>query len=168
MAFCDYCGSSYRGGAAKDGAYRYCNGYCRDRGKMLMRHLECVPEDQVETKILEAHRGPCPECSRNATIDVYSSYRFWSALIYWRWKGKSIVACRECARTTQGEDLVLSALSGWWSPPGILITPFAIGLNIIAMCRRVDPQNPSQQFRKLVRISLARSLAEPSSQLPAR
>src|ERR1700760_1218516 len=160
MAICDYCGSSYRGGAIKEGAYRYCMGLCRDRGTRLLQHLECIPEDQIEKQVLEAHQGPCPKCGKDVSIDVHSSYRFWSALIYWSWKGKSFVACKECARATQGEDLVLSALSGWWSPPGVLITPFAIILNILAIGRRVDPRNPSERFRKLMRMSLARSLAE--------
>jgi hypothetical protein len=162
MAICDYCGSSYRGGAIKEGPYRYCTGHCRDRGMMLLRHLERIPEAQIENAIWKAHQGPCPECGKSVSVDVHSSYRFWSALIYWSWKSKSTVACRECARARQSEDLVLSALSGWWSPPGILITPFAVVLNIVALCRRFDADNPSDRFRKLVRMSMARSLAERS------
>jgi hypothetical protein len=129
---------------------------------MLLRRLEGISEGRIENKILEAHQGPCPECGKNgSTIDIHWSYRFWSALFYWSWKSKSMVACRECARAAQSEDLVFSAVCGWWSPPGILITPLAIILNIVALCRRMD--TPSDRFRKLVRMSLARSLAQAAS-----
>ena len=158
MAICDYCGATYRGGAIKDGAYRYCTGLCHERGKVLLSHLDRVPQSTIDAFIARAHEGPCGSCGKNRSVDVYWSYRIWSALIYSRWQTNSYVVCRECARERQSEDLALCLGAGWWSFPGLLITPFYVIFNIAAMFRRHDPATPSEHFRKLVRMNLARHL----------
>jgi hypothetical protein len=159
MAICDYCGSSYRGGSIKEGPYRYCTGLCRDRGMKILQHLEGMPADRIEDLILQAHRGPCPKCSRNVSVDVHTSYRFRSALIFLSGKEQSFVSCSECARKTQRDDLGFTIISGWWSPPGILITPFAVAFQLVAMRRPIDAENPSDRFRKLVKLRIAQSRA---------
>jgi hypothetical protein len=68
MAICDYCGASYRGGAMKEGPYRFCTGLCRDRGMKILQNLEGMSDEQMETLISRAHQGPCPICNRNVTF----------------------------------------------------------------------------------------------------
>ena len=51
MAICDYCGTTYRGGAVKDGPYRYCSGHCCDRGKVLLCHLDNIPKTKLNSII---------------------------------------------------------------------------------------------------------------------
>jgi len=159
MAICDYCGTSYRGGAVKDGPYRYCTGRCRDRGKVLLGYLEKVPQVKIDSAIEESHGGPCPSCGHNRSVDVYQSHRIWSALIYSRWETSNYVVCQECAREKQLNDLMFCVAAGWWSPHGFLITPFFIAFNVFALLHRLDPALPSERFRKLVRMNLARRLA---------
>ena len=163
MPSCDYCNQTYRGWAIKDGDYRYCMGLCYERGRVLLEFLKKIPESQVESVIADAHRSLCSSCEKNYGVDVYPSYRFWSAFIFWSWETSSKVLCRQCGRAKQLEDLAICLIAGWWSPPGILIAPFAILANIIALFRRAD-SSPSERFKKLVRINLARHLA---TQMPS-
>jgi len=158
MATCDYCNQTYRGGAIKDGDYRYCTGLCHERGRVLLDILKKIPESRVESVIADAHQSLCGSCEKNYGVDIYPSYRFWSAIIYWSWETNSKVLCRQCGRAKQLEDLAFCLIAGWWSPPGILITPFVVLANIIALCRRAE-SSPSQRFKKLVRTNLARHLA---------
>lgn len=159
MAICDYCGGTYRGGAIKDGPYRYCMGQCHERGKALLRHIEHVPQSSIDSAVAHAHEGPCPSCAQIHNVDVYSSYRIYSALVYCSWKENSYIACRECAHKRQSDDLLFCFLAGWWSPPGLLVTPFIIFFSILAMLKRPNPEIPSERFRKLVKLNLARHLA---------
>jgi hypothetical protein len=159
MATCDYCGATYRGGAIKEGLYRFCTGVCHSRGKALLRHLDRFPPSNLDVIIAREHAGPCPSCGQNHSIDVHDSYRIWSAFIYSSWQTGSFVACQECARQRHREDLVFCAVAGWWSPRGIFVTPFFIVFNIMAMLRPKDRTVASDRFRKLIRMNLARRLA---------
>ena len=55
MAICDYCGTTYRGGAIKDGAYRYCNGQCAERGKFLLSTLARIPQNKIHAFVMAQH-----------------------------------------------------------------------------------------------------------------
>jgi len=164
MAVCDYCGVTYRGGAIKDGPYKFCTGPCRDHGRVLLERLDHIPEDKIESYIAGTHEGPCASCGQRRGIDFYLSYRIWSAFVYSRWQTKSHILCRNCARRRQIKDLMFCIFAGWWSLPGFLITPFQITFNIIAMLRTPNPAVPSERLRKIAKLDLARKLG---SQPPA-
>jgi hypothetical protein len=159
IAICDYCGATYRGGSVKDGPYRYCMGHCRDRGKVLLGYLAQVPQAKIESVIEQSHRGPCDSCGGHRCIDVHKSYRIWSALIYSRWETGTYLACQDCSRQQAFSNLAFCTIAGWWSPPGFLATPFFIVFNLFALFRRLDPTRPSEGFRKLIRMNLARKIA---------
>jgi|SRR6516164_2598983 hypothetical protein len=160
MAICDYCGTTYRGGAIKDGAYRYCNGQCAERGKFFLTKLERIPENKIDAFVMDQHAGPCPECDQSSSVDVYQSYQIWSAVIYSQWWTNRFVACRKCARIRQAKHLAYCLAAGFWSPPGLLITPFQIIFNVAAILRRQDPAVPSDRFYKLTRLNLGRLLVD--------
>jgi hypothetical protein len=162
MAVCDYCGATYRGGAIRDGVYRYCTGLCHERGKVLLSKLDHIPESKIDAFIRSQHEGPCPHCGKNRSVDVYNSYRIWSALIYSHWETEEYLACHKCGRAQQIGDLGLCLAAGWWSPHGFLITPFFVAFNVAAILRHQHPKQPSERFRKLVRVNLARRLANQS------
>jgi hypothetical protein len=159
MAICDYCGTTYRGGAVKDGPYRYCTGRCSDRGKVLLGYLEKVPQAEINAIIEQSHDGPCDGCGGHRSVDVHQSYRIWSALIYSKWEMEEYVVCQNCASQRKWSDLMFCAVAGWWSPHGFLITPFSIVFNVLALVRRPNPTLPSERLRKRVRMNLARHLA---------
>ena len=158
MAVCDYCGVTYRGGAIKVGPYRFCTGPCRDRGGALLKLLDNISETTIHSYVARVHEGPCASCGQRRSIDVYQSYRIWSALVYSRWETRSHVLCRSCARSRQISDLMFCIFAGWWGP-GVFITPFQIAFNIVAMFRTPNPMVPSERFCKLAKLDLARKIA---------
>jgi hypothetical protein len=76
VGICDYCGSSYRGWAIKDGEYRYCTGLCSERGKVLLARLEQLPKIDIDSFISRAHGAPCATCGRKGSIDASSRIEF--------------------------------------------------------------------------------------------
>ena len=159
MATCDYCGATYRGGAIKDGPYRFCTGVCHSKGKALLGRLDRFPSTKLDAIIAREHAGPCLNCGGNRTVDVYEFHRIRSVLIYSSWQTTSFVACQICARQRQREELGFSIVAGWWSPPGMLITPFFVLFNIVAMFRRQNSDVASDRFRKMIRMNVATQLA---------
>jgi hypothetical protein len=50
---------------------------------------------------------------------------------------------------------------GWWGIPwGLLVTPVQIARNIGALMSRRDETGPTPQLEKLVKLSLAQSIAQ--------
>lgn len=160
MAICDYCGGTYRGGAVKDGVYRYCNVTCSERGRYLLARLSRVSQSEIDQEIAVAHAEPCQCCGKSQSVDVYWSYRIWSALIYAGWRTDTYILCQWCAKKRQARDLMFCLAAGWWSPHGFLITPFMLIFNVIALLKRCDPAIPSRRFRKYITINIARQLPD--------
>ena len=60
MAVCDYCGTTYRGGAAVYGKLRFCTHQCRDRGKVLeiLDHVApAIVDEEIERVPVSALSG---------------------------------------------------------------------------------------------------------------
>src|SRR5205085_235600 len=153
MANCDYCGAFYRGGAIRDGDYRFCTGPCHQRGQSLTAILADVPEAEVSARIADVHTGPCPRCAKRRNVDIYDSFRTWSALVYTKWETRSHLCCRICARKHQISDLIFCLYAGWWSSPfGLLIGPFQIFRNIREMLHRSSIAGPSKRLQQRVRM----------------
>jgi hypothetical protein len=161
MAVCDYCGTTYRGGAAVHGKLRFCTHQCRDRGRVL-ELLDDVPPSIIDRRVEEVRAGPCSECGAQANVDFHKSHRIWSALFYTTWKTRTHFCCQGCGRRHQMKDAAFSGLLGWWMPLGFFITPFQVVRNIKGMMRRGD--QASGDLVRSVKVAMARSMAaEPAS-----
>jgi hypothetical protein len=159
MAVCDYCGVTYRGGAATHGKLRFCTHHCRDRGKVL-EVLDRVAPSVMDEEIERVRWQPCPECGGLSGVDIHKSHRIWSALVYTRWSTSSHFCCQSCGRKHQLRSFAFSGLLGWWMPLGFLITPFQMVRNLKGMLRRGDLA--SDDLQRNVRIDFARRIAEAS------
>jgi hypothetical protein len=104
MAVCDYCGTTYRGGAAVHGKLRFCTHQCRDRGKVL-EVLDHVAPSIVDEEIERVRSQPCPECGGLTGVDIHKSHRIWSAMVYTTWKTESHFCCQSCGRKHQLKSL---------------------------------------------------------------
>lgn len=161
MAVCDYCGTTYRGGAAVHGKLRFCTHQCRDRGQIL-ELLNAFSPSTVDEQIRKASLGPCPECGALANIDVHMSHKVYSALLWTSWKTLSHVCCQSCGRRHQMKAIAYSGSLGWWGVPfGLIITPYQLIRNIAGMMRRAD--RPSPDFTRMMRLNLAKRLAAAQS-----
>jgi hypothetical protein len=155
MAVCDYCGTTYGGGAAVHGKLRFCTHQCRDRGKVL-EVLDHVAPSIVDEEIERVRLQPCPECGGHTGVDIHKSHRIWSAMLYTTWKTTSHFCCRACGRKHQLKSLAFSGLLGWWMPIGFFITPFQMVRNVKGILRRSDAA--SDDLQRSVRIDFAQRI----------
>lgn len=155
MASCDYCGEHYNFGALKAGSYFFCTGQCYERGKVL-EILDQVQPGQIAQYIDQESRGRCGTCALNAVLDVRSSHRVYSLLVYTSWRSINKLECRDCSRKRQIRDLLFSVLFGWWGVPwGLFITPLQIIRNLRDMS---STEVPSYRFKQIIKLDLARRL----------
>lgn len=153
MAVCDYCGTTYRGGAAVHGNLRFCTHQCRDRGRILELLDEFAPK-VIDAEIQKLRTGPCEECGAQANIDIHKSYRVHSVVIWTQWRSLSHLCCQSCGRKHQWKAIGYSGTLGWWGLPfGPIITPIQIARNFFAIMRRAD--RPSPDFTRIMRVHLA-------------
>jgi hypothetical protein len=157
MAVCEYCGTTYRGGAAVHGKHRFCTNQCRDRGRIL-ELLDAFPTAAIEKEIEKEHAGPCPECGARANIDIHKSHKVYSAFVWTSWKTQSHICCQSCGRKHQLKAIAYSGSLGWWGVPfGLIITPVQLLRNVAGMLRRAD--RPSNDFARTMRVHLAERVA---------
>jgi endogenous inhibitor of DNA gyrase (YacG/DUF329 family) len=158
MAACDYCGAMILFGGKKSENFRFCSDRCQQAG-ILLDASKQVPDDLVQQRIWNLHQGTCPQCQGRGPIDVHTSYRIWSALIFTSWRNQPHIVCRSCGTKAQLRDAAVSLLLGWWNVPrGLVMTPVQLSRNFAAIFSTKDPSRPSPTLEKLVRIELAAKL----------
>jgi hypothetical protein len=155
MASCAYCNTTILFGGKKQGDLRFCNGECQQRG-ILASVASQIPKQEVDGYVAKVHRGTCPSCSGTGPIDVHTSYRVYSALIYTSWSSRPAVCCKSCGTKRKLGDTAFSVFLGWWGFPwGLLVTPLQIGRNVVGFFRTPDPSTPSPALEKMLRLNLA-------------
>ena len=160
MATCGFCGSTVVIGGKRADDKVFCNNSCYEKATQLAM-LAHIPDDLATRYAQQVHTGACPKCSGPGPNDVYTSHMIWSALILTRWGSKPVVCCRKCGIRQQIGYSLFSLVCGWWGFPwGIILTPIQIGRNIVGICRPPDPKSPSAQMEAVIRLDLAKRLAE--------
>jgi hypothetical protein len=159
MAKCTVCGRRILFGATKAGEHRYCSDKC---AKQAVRNaaLELVSDDELEREVRTVHQGKCPKCNGPGPVDVHTSHKVASAIIYTWWSSQPIVACRSCGRKQQLKHALYSFFMGWWGfPGGLVATPIQVIKNLggIMGIGEPNPEHPSPALAQTVRLSLAAS-----------
>lgn len=164
MASCAYCSTTIILGGKKDGDLRFCNDKCLEKGA-LARVASQLPHHEVYPYVDRVHQGNCPHCAGPGPVDVHTSYRVWSALLFTSWSSRPSVCCQKCGVKRKLGDAAFSLFLGWWGFPwGILVTPFQIGRNIVGLLKRTDPHTPSGALENILRLDLAaKALSAPKS-----
>lgn len=164
MAKCAYCGSTILFTSRRAGEQWFCNDFCLERGNLLAMSPP-IPDNVVEQSVWSIHQGPCPKCRGPGPVDVYVSYRVWSAFYFTTWKSQPQISCRACGVKSQIGGAVFSLFCGWWGFPwGPIMTPVQITRDIIGSARAPDPTRPSTQLTRIVRLNIAaRALASQSA-----
>jgi len=159
MAHCAYCGSGILFGGVRQGAVRYCNARCANRGNLLALSYQ-LPAGVIQEQIFKVHQGRCPKCGGPGPIDVHMHYRVWSAVILTHWNNLQQISCRGCAVKSQLGSTLYSLLLGWWGFPwGLVMTPVQIFRNLGAAMSSPDPSRPSDKLERLVRVNIAGQVA---------
>ena len=155
MAKCEYCGTTIVFGGVKEDGLRFCTKECHQQGHLLVLSRQ-IPKNIVDARLGEVHRGLCPKCQGNGPVDVHTSYRIYSALVFSSWRSIPTVCCRSCGIKGQLGNTIFSLILGWWGFPwGLIMTPVQIARNIAGMVKGPDEMKPSDKLEKLVRIAIA-------------
>jgi hypothetical protein len=157
MAQCDACGTSILFGGIKQGDLRFCGPKCAENGA-LVQLTQMIPEDELDRYVREVHQGACPKCGGPGPVDVHTSHRVYSALVFTSWSSRLAICCPPCGRKQQLADAAFSFFLGWWGFPfGLIITPVQVGRNLAALIGlgAPDPEAPSPALRRQIGLWLA-------------
>jgi hypothetical protein len=149
-------------GGVRGGGQTFCNQRCYQSWQAVAVSQQVSP-DVIQKRVWEVHQGLCPKCHGSGPVDVHTAYQVWSALLLTSWKNEPQVSCRACGRKRQVTSLVFTLVAGWWGFPwGLIMTPVQVVRNLRGILGGPDPQQPSAQLEKAVRLSIAQQA------LPAR
>lgn len=155
MTKCSGCGSTIVFGGKKVGGYLFCNDTCF-QGNALSQVMLKVPDEVVQKCCSEVHQGLCPSCNGPGPVDVYTSYRVWSALVLTSWSTRPKVSCKGCGDKQRLADLAISMCCGWWGFPwGVILTPVQVTRNIAGFFKNPDPAFPSKELETMIRTNIA-------------
>lgn len=155
MATCACCGNTILFGGIRDGDFKFCSKKCQQQGQDLLVARQ-IPDEVVLEQAGEIHRGLCPECRGNGPVDVHTSYRVYSLLIFTSWTNRPHLCCKSCGTKKQLGDALISLLFGWWGFPwGLIMTPVQIAKNIAGIIKTPDPLAPSDELNKMTRMLIA-------------
>jgi len=158
MAKCAYCGTTILFGGVRDSNLRFCNEECHQNGHALVLSRE-IPQDLVYKQVKEIHQGLCPKCQGNGPIDVHTSYRIYSLLLFSSWRSIPNICCRSCGIKSQIGNCFFSVLFGWWGFPwGFIITPIQVVKNLAGILKGPDETRPSEKLENLMRAIIAQEL----------
>ena len=162
MKNCDYCGTLILFGGQRLGNLRFCNEECLRGGSLLVASQQ-IPDRVIYEYMHEVHRGNCPHCGRRGPIDVHTSYRVWSALVWTQWSSRPQVSCKSCSVKRQLQDSAFCLCLGWWGIPwGFIFTPLQLWRNLAGLLGGPNPLTPSPLLDRFVRLHLAQQLPQDS------
>jgi hypothetical protein len=154
MARCAHCNKFILGGK-KQGALRFCNDECHQRGFLAPMAERAAPE-QIAERIRQLHQQQCPICGGDGPVDVCTSHLAWSYLIRTSWKDRSQLSCASCGKKAIWKGLAITSLFGWWGFPfGLVATPWQL-LNGIKSLRKLPAASrPSDALQHMVKLQVA-------------
>lgn len=158
MARCAYCDTRILFGGKQIGERRYCGDKCATHGALAIA-AESFSAQDVAHHVTLVHRGNCPKCDGQGPVDVHTSHRVWSALFMTQWSSRPAICCRRCGNKRRLGDAAFSLVLGWWGFPwGVLMTPVQVLRNLVGSLRAPDPERPSAQLEKQLRLHLAQQV----------
>ncbi|MDH3346606.1 MAG: hypothetical protein OEM02_00700 [Desulfobulbaceae bacterium] len=158
MGTCDFCGTTILFGGVKDNDLRFCNDKCHQSGYPLVISRD-IPDDIVNKNAEEVHKGACPKCQGPGPIDVHTSFKIYSLLLFTSYNSVPSICCRSCGIKSQVGNTVFSMLFGWWGfPYGILMTPVQIIKNVAGIIKGPDKTQPSEGLNNMVRLLIAEKM----------
>ena len=158
MAKCAYCNKFIIGGK-KQGALRFCNDQCHQKGFLVSVAEEVAPE-VIAQRVDEIRQQDCPDCSGNGPVDLSISYTAWSIVVMTSWKDHPRLSCSACGKKAIWKGIAFTSLFGWWGFPfGIVVTPWQIINGLKALKKLPHSQHqPSDDLQQMVKLEIASEL----------
>jgi hypothetical protein len=166
MRECDFCGKTIVFGGVREFDLSFCSKQCLQKGYHLVNARKAIPKDVLLREAQKVHQGLCPKCNGNGPIDVHTSHRIYSLILFSSWKSIPSISCRSCGIKSQIKNCIFSLMFGWWGFPwGLLITPVQITKNILGIVRGLDETSPSDNLKNLIRNIIGQKLLESQNQV---
>lgn len=147
MSKCAGCGATIVMGGVSEYDQRFCREACVDR----WAQSAIVTDDDIAAVAQELFHGRCPDCNGAGPVEVHSSYRIVSFVVFVRRSTIRDVCCGKCGARHALRGMLICGLLGWWSLPfGLLFTPAYLIANAIELFRR-KPRAPSKLLLQFVR-----------------
>jgi hypothetical protein len=163
MSQCTHCGTTILFGGVQDEGRRFCNEKCHEAGVLALRS-QSIPPEVVAQAVAAVVDGACPVCGGPGPVDVFTSYRVYSAVAVTAWRSLPRISCRGCATKAQLGSTLFSLLLGWWGIPwGFVMTPIQIVRNLAGLSKDADRTRPSKVLETLVRMRLASEASTPAN-----
>ncbi len=163
---CKSCGSRILLGGYRVGSRTYCRSECvaADAQREAVRRVD---DNLVMRHALEIRAGRCPECQGPGPVDLHTSYRVWSALLFTQWTSHPVLSCRGCGIKAKVVGVAFSGLLGWWGFPwGFLVTPFQVARNLVGLLKHSD-EGPSSDLLEMIREEIGAQAVTRSRELQA-
>lgn len=157
---CDHCGQSTLFGSIRLEGRRYCSTRCRDEAALLRTSID-LADDLILEQAYRMKFGTCPKCGKiGDDVEVRDSHILVSLFYVVRTIRNADLQCRPCARKSRLGAAVISLATGWWSIPGIFMTPFIVIRNVWrAFSIKTQPE-PTSELYFQARLELARSVPD--------
>ena len=127
---------------------------------------ECQEDVSIEAAIDHAEalrREPCPKCGRqDGTVELRASHFIWSYLKSYSGTVEWTLYCRGCGKQANLTGIAGSLIVGWWSVPGLFLTPVFVARNIGEIRRFDRATSASPGLVAFARFRLAEALYEGS------
>jgi hypothetical protein len=162
VATCAACGQWILFGGVTRGEQRFCGDRCE---RSVPAGYIVLTREEIDEALMRCHHLSCPQCQGPGPIDVHVGHRIVSALLASFYDQPMLLACRDCGARFIRRQLLLTALAGWWSLPGLAATPVYIWRNLCALRRIGD--GPSEMLRTWVINDLADRRGAPQGERTA-
>lgn len=157
---CDYCGESTAFGSLRSAGQRFCSERCRDHSALLLKSIDLAPDLIIE-HAMQIKFGECPQCGvAGRDVEMRYAHHLIGALVLTHSARKGELRCRTCARRANLWAATGCLLFGWWSLPGLFLTPVFIIRNLRAARSRRIEAAPSEELLMRARLELARIMPD--------
>lgn len=155
MASCATCNTTIVFGGKKLGEQRFCGDKCLQRAQIALAARQMITEEELRWAVHDKRNGSCPLCRGIGPNDVFVAHRVWSAIRICRWVSEPKISCAPCAKSRHWKGIAFSGFLGWWSVPGLFLTPVQLYRNFRGLGKTEVPPVPSPQLEAMVRDELA-------------
>jgi hypothetical protein len=155
---CDFCGQSAALSAVRDGAQKFCDETCRRNARLFELSIDIAPE-LIQEHAVALSLKPCPQCGKQTVpIEMWPRHRIVSLLYVCLRDIEHTLCCPRCGRKRAALAAAYSLVLGWWSLPGLFITPVYVFRNLRIAWRGRGKETPSPHLLRHARLDLASSL----------
>lgn len=138
--------------------WKVCDQECalRFRSALVDRY---VPKQVVDQFVRSAFEAPCTDCGRRTGNGLYTAETMSAFILFYQIRTRQRVCCSRCGRSNRLWAAIHCLFAGWWGPTAALINLYILPKNLIAAALIKRPTEPSEGFQRVVKASMAESLA---------